>query len=120
MKTGFGIVGCGMISRFHAKALEEIRGAELVACFDEFPKSAKKFADETGCKAYDTLGEMLADPAVRIVTICTPSGAHMEPAVAAAKAGKHVVVEKPLEISLKRCDKIIKACNDNNVKLLHS
>ena len=117
MKTGFGIVGCGMISRFHAKALEEIRGAELIACFDEFPKSAKKFAEETGCKAYDKLEDMLADPAVRIVTICTPSGAHMEPAVMAAKAGKHVVVEKPLEISLKRCDAIIKACNDANVKL---
>ena len=53
---------------------------------------------------------MLADPAVQVVTIGTPSGAHMEPAVAAARAGKHVIVEKPLEITLRRCDQIIDAC----------
>src|SRR5690606_36244844 len=70
-----------------------------------------------GCKAYHKLDDMLADPDVQIVTICTPSGAHMDPAVAAAKAGKHVLVEKPLEITLKRCDAIIKACRDNKVKL---
>jgi predicted dehydrogenase len=60
---------------------------------------------------------MLADPGVDIVTVCTPSGAHRDPAVAAAKAGKHVVVEKPLEITLARCDAIIDACRKNKVKL---
>ncbi|MEQ9070132.1 MAG: Gfo/Idh/MocA family oxidoreductase, partial [Gimesia chilikensis] len=99
MATGFGIVGCGMISNFHAKALEEIRGAKLVACYDQFPASADKFAEANGCTAYHELDEMLADPEVDVVTICTPSGAHMDPAVAAANAGKHVVVEKPLEIT---------------------
>ncbi len=117
MKTGFAIVGCGMISRFHAKAIAEIRGAKIVACYDAFTASADRFADEVGCKAYHDLKEMLADPDVDIVTICTPSGAHMDPAVAAANAGKHVVVEKPLEITLKRCDKIIDACRKNKVQL---
>ena len=117
MAVGFGIVGCGMISNFHALALADIRGAKLVACFDMFPASADKFAAAQGCKAYHNLEEMLADPKVDIVTICTPSGAHMDPAVAAANAGKHVVVEKPLEITLKRCDKIINACKKNKVKL---
>ena len=60
---------------------------------------------------------MLADPRIHIVTIGTPSGAHLEPAVAAAKAGKHVIVEKPLEITLKRCDAIIAACKKSGVKL---
>ena len=60
---------------------------------------------------------MLADPAVDVVTIGTPSGAHLEPAVAAARAGKHVIVEKPLEITLKRCDQIIRECEKNRVKL---
>jgi UDP-N-acetyl-2-amino-2-deoxyglucuronate dehydrogenase len=60
---------------------------------------------------------LLADPAVDAVVIGTPSGAHMEPAVAAAEAGKHVVVEKPLEITLRRCDRIIAACEKNRVKL---
>lgn len=117
MGIGFAVVGCGMISRFHAKALEDIRGAELVACFDTYAPGADRFSSEIGCKAYHDLDEMLADPAVDVVNICTPSGAHLDPAVAAAKAGKHVVVEKPLEITLKRCDKIIDACRKNNVKL---
>lgn len=117
MTTGFGIVGCGMISRFHAKAIEEIRGAKIVACFDNFTASADRYAADIGCRAYHKLEDMLADSDVDIVTICTPSGAHMDPAVAAASAGKHVVVEKPLEITLKRCDAIINACNRNKVKL---
>lgn len=115
MAYGFGIVGCGMIANFHAKAIADIKGANVVACFDAFPKSAQRFAEANDCAGYDSLDEMLADPAVDIVTICTPSGAHMEPAVAAANAGKHVIIEKPLEITLKRCDKIIDACEKNGV-----
>jgi predicted dehydrogenase len=117
MAYGFGIIGCGMISRFHTRAIEDARGAKLVACFDNFTAAADKLAAETGCRSYHQLDQMLADPAVQVVTIGTPSGAHMEPAVAAAKAGKHVIVEKPLEITLKRCDAIIAACEANGVRL---
>lgn len=117
MATGFGIVGCGMIANFHAKAVADIRGANVVACFDMVPAAADRLAGELGCTAYHDLDRMLADPAVDIVTICTPSGAHMEPAVAAAKAGKHVIVEKPLEVTLRRCDKIIAACEKAGVTL---
>ena len=117
MAIGFGIIGAGMISRFHAKALKEVKGAKLVACVDNSLERAETLAKEFGCTAYDSLDAMLADPAVDAVTIATPSGAHMEPAVAAAKAGKHVIVEKPLEITLKRCDKIIDACEKAGVKL---
>ena len=63
------------------------------------------------------LEAMLADPAVDVVTIAPPSGAHMEPAVAAARAGKHVIVEKPLEVTLRRCDRIIKECEKAGVVL---
>jgi len=117
MATGFGIIGCGMISNFHAKAIADIRGARVAACFDMFPASAQRLAQATGCRPYDDLKQMLADPEVDIVTICTPSGAHMEPAVEAARAGKHVIVEKPLEVTLKRCDKIIDACQQAGVTL---
>lgn len=117
MTIGFGIIGCGMISRFHAKAVGDIRGAKVVACQDAFPGAADKFAAELGCTAYHELGEMLADPAVDVVTICTPSGLHMEPAVAAAKAGKHIIVEKPLDITLKRCDAMIAAAKKAGVVL---
>lgn len=117
MALGFGIIGCGMIAKFHARAIADVRGAKLVACYDTYPESADRLAKETGCRAYHDLAAMLADPEVDVVTIGTPSGAHMEPAVQAARAGKHVIVEKPLEITLKRCDAIIKACEQNNVKL---
>ena len=117
MPTGFAVVGCGMIANFHAKAISEMADARLVACFDNRPEGADKFAASVGCKAYHRLEEMLADPTVHVVNICTPSGAHMDPAVAAAKAGKHVVVEKPLEITLRRCDAVIEACEQSGVKL---
>jgi predicted dehydrogenase len=117
MAYGFGIVGCGMISTFHARAIADVRGAKLVACFDTRAEAAEKFAAENGCTAYTDLKAMLADPKVEIVTIATPSGAHMEPAVAAARAGKHVIVEKPLEITLKKCDRIIEECAKAGVQL---
>ncbi len=117
MAVGFGIIGCGMISNFHARAIADTPGAKLVACFDQVPAAAERLAGVTGCRAYATLDAMLADPAVHVVTVGTPSGAHLEPAVAAAKAGKHVIVEKPLEITLKRCDRIIEACAKAGVTL---
>ncbi len=117
MAYGFGIIGCGMIAGFHAKAISDVRGAKLVACYDSFPAAADNLAGSTGCRAYHDLGEMLADADVDVVTICTPSGAHLDPALKAAKAGKHVIVEKPLEITLRRCDKIIAECEKNGVVL---
>ena len=117
MAFGFGIIGCGMISNFHAKAINDIRGAKVAACFDAYEPAAQRFAEAQGCRSYTRLADMLKDDEVDIVTICTPSGAHMEPAVAAAKAGKHIIVEKPLEITLKRCDRIIQECKKNKVVL---
>lgn len=106
-----------MISRFHAKAIADIENANLVGCWNRTPDSAEKLAEETGCIAYGSLEEMLANPEIHVVTIGTASGAHLDPAVAAAEAGKHVIIEKPLEVTLERCDKIISACEKNNVKL---
>ncbi len=117
MPIGFGIIGCGMISNFHAKAIAELKGARLVACFDTVAASADRLAAATGCRVYHRLEDLLGDTKIDVVTIGTPSGAHLEPAVAAAKAGKHVIVEKPLEITLARCDAIINACDKAQVCL---
>ena len=117
MTKQFGIIGCGMIAGFHAKAIQAA-GGTLVACFDTRAEAADRLAGQyQGCKPYYDLNALLADKNIDIVTIGTPSGAHLEPAVAAAEAGKHVIVEKPLEITLERCGKIIVACTNNNVKL---
>ena len=115
MATGFGVIGCGMIANFHAKAIADVPGAKLVAGYDAVPAAADRLAASTGCKAYHDLNAFLADPKIDVVTIGTPSGAHMEPAVAAARAGKHLIIEKPLEITLRRCDKIIEAADKAGV-----
>lgn len=110
MSHHFGIVGCGMIAGFHAKAIQSAGGV-LSACFDTRAESADRLASQyPGCQPYHDLNAFLADQRINIVTIGTPSGAHLDPAVAAAEAGKHVIVEKPLEVTLERCRKIIDAC----------
>jgi UDP-N-acetyl-2-amino-2-deoxyglucuronate dehydrogenase len=116
---GFGIVGCGMIAEFHTQAIQEIPGARVVGALNRTRSKAEKIAEMAGpgCRVFNDLESMLAQPDLDVVCICTPSGAHMEPAVQAARAGKHVVVEKPLEISLPRCDAIIDACDAAGVRL---
>lgn len=117
---GFAIIGCGMIARYHARAIAEIPNARVAALVSRSPANGAKLVEETGippCPTFATLAEALAAPGVDAVIITTPSGAHLEPAVQAAQAGKHVVVEKPLEITPERCDAIITACNTAGVKL---
>jgi predicted dehydrogenase len=116
---GVAVVGCGMIARFHARALAEIPGTRLVAVIDSIEVSARKLADElkNQVEPYTDLAAALARPDVHLVIVTTPSGAHLDPSVAAARAGKHVVVEKPMEITSARCDAIIEACDQNRVQL---
>jgi len=116
---GFGIVGCGMIAEFHTRAINEIEGARVVAAFSRSEVNGAKIAGLAGgdCRVYDDLERMLAHPGLDVVCVCTPSGAHREPAIQATRAGKHVVVEKPLEITLPRCDAIIDACKQAGVRL---
>ncbi len=114
---GWGIIGCGMIAKFHARAIAEMRGSRLVACYSRDKGKGEQFSQEFGGVAYDDLGAMLSHPELDIVTICTPSGAHLEPGIAAARAGKHVLVEKPLEITPKRCDQLISECDKRGVYL---
>jgi predicted dehydrogenase len=116
---GFAIVGCGMIARFHARALQDVPETSLRALVSRHPDNAQKLMDQvaTRCDVYADLAPVLERRDVQVVIVTTPSGAHLEPAVAAANAGKHVVVEKPLEITPERCDRIIRACDQNRVKL---
>ena len=94
-----------------------MENAELVGCFNRTPEKAAAFAEEHGGTAFDTLEALLADDRVSVVCVNTPSGARRDIAVACAEAGKHVVVEKPLEVALARCDAVIDACDRAGVKL---
>ena len=118
MKTyGFGIVGCGMISEFHADGLAEVDNTKLVAVSSRGEANRERMTQKYGCDGYADYKEMVQRDDIDVICICTPSGAHLEPALAAAAAGKHVIVEKPIEITLERIDAMIKACKDNNVAL---
>ena len=117
---GFAVVGCGMIARFHARAIQEIPGARVAALVSRTPSNAADLLKETGitaCPVFGTIEEVARAPGVDAVIITTPSGAHREPALAAAAAGKHVVVEKPLEITGSRWQEIIDACDRAKVRL---
>jgi UDP-N-acetyl-2-amino-2-deoxyglucuronate dehydrogenase len=114
---GIGIVGCGMISEVQADAIRKLTGARVVAFCDTVLAAAKARASEFGGHAYARVEDLLADPAVDAVSICTPSGLHLEPAVLAARAKKHVMVEKPIEVTVDRANEIVRACRTNGVKL---
>lgn len=109
----FGIIGTGSISHIHAKAIAAMDGCALHSVFNHRGERAEQLAAEYGAKAFSNIDEFLADPELEIVTIATPSGAHLDPALAALKAGKHVVCEKPLEITTARIDEMIAAAAAN-------
>ena len=113
----FGIIGCGMISEFHAAGMAEVPNAKLTAVASRHEDNRRKLTDQYGCEGHEDYREMVRRDDVDIVCICTPSGAHLEPALAAAEAGKHVICEKPLEVTLERCDEMIRACEENSVRL---
>lgn len=117
---GFALVGCGMIARFHARAIAEIPGTRVAALVSRTHANGTKLLEETGipeCPVFASVEAAVKAPGVDAVIITTPSGAHREPALIAAAAGKHVVVEKPLEITGPRCQEIIDACDRAGVKL---
>ena len=116
-KLGFGIIGTGAIAAHHAAAIRAYEGSELVAVCSSTESRAKQAQEKFGVQAYYELAEFLGNPAIDVVCICTHSGAHMEPGIAAAKAGKHVLLEKPIEISIERADQLIAACKEQGVKL---
>ena len=113
----FGIIGGGNIARFHAQAIRAMRGGQLEAIFARTPEKAKRLGNEFNCIYYSKIENLLANKNIDIVTIATPSGAHLEPAILAAEAGKHIICEKPLEVTPERIKKMIAHCHKNKILL---
>ncbi len=109
------VVGCGKVGHFHAKAFRASERAELVACWNRTLPRAQAFGETYGIPAYDDLETMIKRERVQAVAICTPHPNHAEVAVACAKLGVHVAVEKPLADSLAGCDAIIQAVQQAGV-----
>ncbi len=111
------LVGCGRISKNHFEAIDKIDGLELVAVSDADPERAKRAGLEWKVPYFSSYEKMLAESNADVVTIATPSGLHPEQGIAAAKAGKHVVMEKPMAISLTGADALVQACDKAGVQL---
>lgn len=112
------VVGCGVIGAVHAGLLSEMAHAELVACCDIIPERAAEFSRRFGIPRVTTdYAELLADPGVDSVTICTPHYLHSPMVVEAARAGKHVLVEKPLATDAAGARQAVAACRQHGVRL---
>lgn len=116
-KLGFGVIGCGRIASKHTESINNISGAELIAVCDIVPEKAGEFGGRYQAQPFYDYRELLKRKDIDIVTIATPSGSHAEIGVAAAKAGKHILVEKPMAMTLKEADLLIDTCRDCRVKL---
>jgi len=115
----FGLLGCGRIAKRHSELLGggHIAGAELVAVCDEVRERADAIAGRFGVTAFYDIDEFLGRKDMQAVSVLTPSGMHPTHAIAAARAGKHVVVEKPMALRLEDADTMIRACDAAAVKL---
>ena len=116
--VGFGIIGCGVIAPWHVAGIKGSSNARLVAVCDIIPEKAEKLAAENGNPRVCTdHRKLLEDPEVQAVCVCTPSGLHAKVGIDAAQAGKHVLSEKPIDITLENIDAFIAETKKAGVNL---
>lgn len=113
----FAIVGCGFIAKKHAEAINRISEAKLVAVCDKIEAAMEPYVSEYGAVPFTDLSHMLKDESLDVVCICTPSGLHATLAEQVAAAGKHIVLEKPIAMTISETNRIINAAEKNAVKL---
>jgi len=115
--VNFALIGCGHIAAKHAQAIANSQAARLLAVADTHPGRTAPYREKYGAREYSDYRQLLQDPGIDVVSICTPSGLHAQMAVDAARAGKHVLVEKPIALSLAGAGRIINECRQAGVKL---
>jgi len=113
---GFGIVGAGLIAPFHINAIKDSRGGKVIGVFDVVMARAEQVAEKYAVRVFPSLQEMLEDSSVTVVCVATPNHLHRDAVIRAAKAGKHVLTEKPPAMSLRETDEMIDVCQKANVK----
>lgn len=116
-RLGFGLLGTGLVAPFHAKAIQASSLSYLVGATDLYADRLEKFSGEFKCKAYASLEQMLLDPRIQVVNVLTPNHLHVQAVLQAARAGKHVLVEKPPAMSLREMDKMQRAGAAAGVKI---
>ena len=113
----FGLVGCGVIGPIHAEAIATLPDAVLVAAADLVPERVQKLTEQYGGTPYTDLASMLKHERLDVVIVCTPSGLHGEHACQIMRSGRHVIVEKPMEITREAMDEMLRVQQETGVKL---
>ena len=115
----FGLVGCGRIAKRHSELLghNQINNASLVAVCDIDEEKAKKIGEQFNVPYYTDMDEMMQKESIDVVSVLTESGYHAKHVINLAKYGKHIVVEKPMALTLDDADAMIRACDENSCKL---
>jgi len=115
----FALVGCGRIAKRHSELLgfNEINGAKLVSVCDNVIDKANKIAEQFKVSAYQDMDEMMKSESIDVVVVLTPSGLHAEHVINLSKYGKHIMVEKPMALTVEDTENMIYACDVNDVKL---
>ena len=115
----FALVGCGRIAKRHSELLgfHEINGAKLVSVCDNVIDKANRIAEQFKVPAYQDMNDMMESESIDVVVVLTPSGLHAEHVVNLSKYGKHIMVEKPMALSVEDTENMIYVCDENNIKL---
>jgi myo-inositol 2-dehydrogenase/D-chiro-inositol 1-dehydrogenase len=121
-KTKVAILGCGFIAHIHMESYERfVPDAEVVAVYGRNEEKAKAFAQQFGIKEhYTDLDELLSKSDCEVVDICIPNYAHYEACIKSAKSGRHVIIEKPLALTLEQADEMIDTCKKLGKKLMYA
>ncbi len=114
---GFAVIGCGVVGHKHAEEIASLAGSQLVGVADILPDRAREVGERYGARWFADYRELLQLPAVDIVTVCVPSGLHALVAVDAARAGKHLIVEKPIDVTLAQANWLISEAHQAGVVL---
>jgi predicted dehydrogenase len=110
-----GVIGAGVIGQEHMQLIADLDSLHLSGVMDVNAGLAQESADRHGVPSYKTLADLLENSAIQAVHVCTPHTQHLGPVLAAAGAGKHVLLEKPMALTLDECDRMIAACEDAGV-----
>lgn len=118
MAITFGLLGAGGMAKGWARSFAQVPAAALAGAWDPVSEQAEKLTAEFGGQVYPSLGALLADPAIQAVVVASPNRWHAEQTIAAARAGKHVISEKPMGMTLAECDAMIAAAREAGVLLM--
>lgn len=113
-----GLVGCGFMGTMHANVYSVLKGADLIGVYDHKPERAKAFVEKWGGRLYSSFDDMLGDSEIDMVDVCLPTHVHAEFTIKACEAGKHVMCEKPMALSLPDADLMISSAKKAGVKMM--